>query len=132
MLLDDLTLDVLGKASFFGDCQSFRVVRLLHEVVNFDIVVHRVQADELSINALAFIILSDKVDTLRRSFLDLNIDNVAICGWVPIHSDLILEIIDRDLGCCRGGSLRTSNCLVYLLNFDNVIFEKVDSFFLSL
>ena len=42
MLLDYLTLDVLWEASFFSYRQRFCVMGLLHEVINFDIVIHGV------------------------------------------------------------------------------------------
>ena len=42
MLLDDLTLDLAGEVCLLGDGLRLSVVRLLHQVVDLDVVFHRV------------------------------------------------------------------------------------------
>ena len=95
MLFNDLALDLTREVCLFCDGLCLSIVTLLHQVVDLDVVLHRVQLDKLAVDALTLVTLSDVVDgLLPLSLLDLHIDDGAICRWVPIHGDLVLEVVD--------------------------------------
>ena len=109
VLFDDLTLDLAGEVCLFGDGLRLSVVRLLHQVVDLDVVFHGVQLDKLSYHVVVLIIeLSDVIDAfLTLRLFDLHIDDDAIGGWVPEHGDLVLEVVDRELRRSGRHRLRT-------------------------
>ena len=109
MLLDDLALDLAGEVCLFGDGLCLSIVRLLHQVVDLDVVFHGVQLDKLSHHVVVLIVeLSDVVDTfLTLRLFDLHIDDDAIGGGVPEHGDLVLEVVDRELRRSGRHRLRT-------------------------
>ena len=97
VLLNDLTLDLLREVGFLGDRLSFSIMRLLHQVVDLDVVLHGVELDKLA-NAIVLLVkhLSDVVDALLTlSLFDLNVNYLAIGRWAPEHRDLILKVVDR-------------------------------------
>ena len=103
MLLDDLTLDLTREVCLFSDGLCLGIVTLLHQVVDLDVVLHRVQLDKLAVDALTLVTLSDVVDgLLSLSLLDLHINYGAVGRRIPVHSDLVLEVVDGQLGG-RGG-----------------------------
>ena len=57
VLLNDLTLDLTWEVCLFSDGLSFSIVAFLHQVVNLDVILHRVQFDELTIDALPLVAL---------------------------------------------------------------------------
>ena len=106
MFLNNLTLDLTREVCLFGDGLRLSIVTLLHQVVDLDVVLHRVQLDKLAVDALTLVTLSDVVDgLLSLSLLDLHINDGAVSRWIPVHSDLVLEVVDRQLG--GGGGVGT-------------------------
>ena len=104
MLLNDLALDLTWEVCLFSDGLCLSIVTLLHQVVDLDVVLHRVQLDKLAVDALTLVTLSDVVDgLLSLSLLDLHINYGAVGRRIPVHSDLVLEVVDGQLG--RGGGV---------------------------
>ena len=99
MLLDNLALDLSWEVRLLGDSLSFGIVRLLHQVVNFHVVLHRIQLDELSDDVrLVVVELRDVVDTfLAHRLLNLNVNDRTVSRRVPKHRNLVLEVIDGQL-----------------------------------
>ena len=132
MLLDDLALDLAREVRLLRDRLSLRVVRLLHQVVDLDVVLHGVEADKLAIHSLPFIYLGYVVDTLLpRCLFNLNVDDVAIGRRIPIHGNLILEVVDRQLGDRLGARL-IRNAFCHGLHFNDILFEEVDHLLVTL
>ena len=103
MLLNNLTLNLTREVRLFGNGLGLSIVTLLHQVVDLDVVLHRVQLDKLAVDALPLVTLSDVVDgLLSLSLLDLHINDGAVGRRIPVHSDLVFEVVDGQLGG-RGG-----------------------------
>mmetsp|Transcript_28932 Transcript_28932/g.35790 ORF Transcript_28932/g.35790 Transcript_28932/m.35790 type:complete len:703 (-) Transcript_28932:22-2130(-) len=132
VLLNYLTLDLAGEVRLLCDRLSLRIVRLLHQIVNLDVVLHGVEADELAVDAVALIDLGDVVDALLAwRLFNLHVQDVAVGGRVPVHGDLILEIVDGQLGhSLRTGLVR--NTLRHCFHLNHVLFEEVDHLLVAL
>ena len=100
VLFDNLALDFTGEVRLLRYGLGLSVVRLLHQVVNLDIVFHWVELDELSDYILTLVTdLSNIIDALLAlGLLNLNINDRAVSRWVPEHSDLVFKVVDRELG----------------------------------
>ena len=132
VLLDDLTLDLAREVGLFCDGLRLGVVRFLHQVVDLDVVFHGVETDKLAIDALAFVYLRNVVDTLlARCLFNLHVQDVAICWRIPVHGNLVLEVVDRKLGDGLGARL-VSDAFCHGLHFDYILFEEVDHLFVAL
>ena len=105
VLLDNLTLDLTREVSLLGNGLRLSIVALLHKVVDLDVVLHREKLDELTVDALTLVSLCHIVDAfLSWSFLDLHIDDSPVSRRVPVHCDLVLKVVNRELrGCCSSG-----------------------------
>ena len=100
VFFDNLALDFTGEVRLLRYGLGLSVVRLLHQVVNLDIVFHWVELDELSDYILTLVTdLSNIIDALLAlGLLNLNINDRAVSRWVPEHSDLVFKVVDRELG----------------------------------
>ena len=57
VLLDNLALDLTWEVRLLCDGLSLSVVGLLHQVVNLDVVLHRVKLDQLAVHPGALVAL---------------------------------------------------------------------------
>lgn len=98
VFFNDLALNLSREVCLFCDRLRLCIVRLLHQVIDLDVVLHGIQANELTIKSVTLIDLSDVVNAfLPRSLLNLHIKDSAISRWVPVHRDLVLEVVNAEL-----------------------------------
>ena len=68
---------------------------------------------------------------MTRCLFNLNVEDVAISRRIPIHGNLVLEVVDRKLGDGLGARL-VSDAFCHGLHFDHILFEEVDHLFVAL
>ena len=74
VLFNDLALNLTGEICLLRNGLGFRIVGLFHQIVDLDVVLHRVKTNELSIDSILLIDFSDVVYAfLTRSLLNLHI-----------------------------------------------------------
>ena len=74
VLFNDLALNLTGEVRLLRNGLGFRIVGLFHQIVDLDVVLHRVKTNELSIDSILLIDFSDVVYAfLTRSLLNLHI-----------------------------------------------------------
>lgn len=97
VLLDDLALDLGREVCLLRDRLGLCIVRLLHQVVNLHVVLHRVQLDQLTSRHLLRLVvrLCDVIDALLALRLfDLDVNDGSVGRRAPEHRDLVLEVVD--------------------------------------
>ena len=133
VLLDYLTLDLSREVRLAGNGLRLGVVALLHQVVDLDVVLHGVQLDQLPVHPLPLVALSDVVyPFLTRSLLDLHVNNGAVRWRVPIHRDLVFEVVDRELRLCGTHLCWAHGRLGDLFDLYDVVLEEVEHLFWAL
>ena len=98
MLLNDLALNLAREVSLFGDGLGLSIVTFLHKVVDLDVVFHREKFYELAVDTLTFVRLCHIVDAfLTWSLLYLNVNDGSIGRGIPVHRDLVFEVVNGEL-----------------------------------